>query len=224
MDRLLIVEGEEDEKFFKTICRDIGAGVQVNVRVQIQEKRGKPKAIETFGDQLAILSPASDARVGLVVDADQPAANATDGFINTRASINERLAAVSFNALTNASGTSGLLATSNARPRVKVGAWIMPDNKSDGYLEHFVSQVVAPTETDRHRFAAATAGKVAEGQHGGPAFSFKKHHLHKAELGTWLAWSDPPRMSLGAVASAGMLDRHKPPFEDLMQWLRLLYL
>jgi hypothetical protein len=224
MERVLIVEGEEDEKFFKTICREIGAGVQVNVRVQVQEKRGKPKAIETFGDQLAILSAASDARVGLVVDADQQAVNATDGFVNTRATINERLAAGSFNPLTHVSGTSGLLSTSNSRPRVKLGAWIMPDNKSDGYLEHFISHVIADAESDRHQFAAATARKVADGQHGGPTFSFRKHHLPKAELGTWLAWSDPPRMSLGAVASAGMLDRQKPPFQDLMQWLRLLYL
>lgn len=224
MERLLIVEGEEDEKFFSTICREVAAGVQVKVHVQVKEKRGKPKAIETFGDQLAILSAASDARVGIVVDADQQALNATDGFANTRKTINARLMAVAFNPLTVGSGTSGLLATSNSRPRVKVGAWIMPDNKSDGYLEQFVSQVIAPTESDRFRFAAGTADKVAEGQHGGPAFSFKKHHLPKAELGTWLAWSDPPRMSLGAVASSGMLDQQKPPFLDLMQWLRLLYL
>lgn len=223
MERLLIVEGEEDQKFFSTICREeIGAGVHVTVHVH--EKRGKQKAIETFGDRLAMLSSASHLRVGLVVDADRQAINATDGFANTRKATNDRLAAAAFNPLTSGNGTSGLLATSNSRPRVKVGAWIMPDNKSDGYLEHFILKVVSDDERERFQFAAATAGKVGEQKHGGPAFPFKGHHLPKAELGTWLAWSDPPRMSLGAAASAGMLDRQQPLFQELRQWLRLLYL
>jgi hypothetical protein len=222
MDRLLIVEGEEDEKFFSTVCRGIGYGVQVQVR--INQTRGKQKAIDTFASTLKSLSVASDSRVGLVVDADQQAINSSDGFANTRTAINGHLTSLSFKALAQASGTSGFLADANAKPKVKVGAWIMPDNRSDGYLEHFVSQVVAAAEADRYRFAADLASRVADGKHNGPPFNFKPHHRPKAELGTWLAWSDPPRMSLGAVASAGLLDQQHAQFQELMQWLRLLYL
>lgn len=223
MDRLLIVEGEEDQKFFDTVCRQIGDGVQVKVRVR--GERGKQKAIEAFGSALTALTSASKDRVGLVVDADWPHINASDGFDNTRSAINEALQARSFTALSQLPGTSGFRSAANGRPNVTVGAWIMPDNKSGGCLEDFVAQVVGAAQHDRFRFAADWASRVADGQHGGPAFDFKRHHLSKAQMGTWLAWSDPPRMSLGAVASAEtMLDPQQAVFQELILWLRHLYL
>jgi hypothetical protein len=101
----------------------------------------------------------------------------------------------------------------------------MPDNKSGGCLEDFVAKVVGAAQHDRFRFAADWASRVAAGQHGGPAFDSKRHHLSKAQMGTWLAWSDPPRMSLGAVASAEtMLDPQQAVFQELILWLRHLYL
>lgn len=223
MDRLLFVEGEEDKKFFDAVCRQIGEGVQV--KVHVREERGKPKAIDVFGSTLAALTPASKGRFGLGVDADWPHVNASDGFDNTRAAINAALQARSFTALSQFPGTSGFRSAANGRPNVTVGAWIMPDNKSGGCLEDFVAKGVAAAQHDRFRFAANCASRVADGQHGGPAFDFKRHHLSKAQMGTWLAWSDPPRMSLGAVASAEtMLDPQQAVFQELILWLRHLYL
>jgi hypothetical protein len=220
MDCLLIVEGEEDKTFFYFVLQALGMDKQVDIR---HDKSGKSNALNTFGAKLQQLTPASKSRIGLVVDADQYAVNPDGGFASSRTAINEKLQAGSFNALAQAAQTSGFIAQANGKPHVRAGAWVMPDNGSDGYLEHFASRVVSTGEEDRLRFAAGQAKAVGEGRHGGPAFAFKPHHLCKAEIGTWLAWSQRPRISLGVAVREGLLDLQHPQFQNLTTWLKTLY-
>jgi hypothetical protein len=220
MERLLIVEGEEDKKFFEAVFRAIGRADEVAIR---HHPSGKANAISVFGASLDRLTRASKASVGLVVDADDPVLNATDGFLNTRRLVNQQLQQRLFSALTQGVGTSGLLATAPQFGAVRAGLWVMPDNKSNGYLEDFANAVVAQGEKDRQAFAATISTSVANGAHGGPTYTFKAHHLPKATIGTWLAWSDPPRMNLGTAVSRGLLDIEHPRFQSLIAWLNLLY-
>lgn len=219
MDRMLIVEGEEDQKFFAAVFRSVGLP-----KIEIKyHPSGKQNAIVTFAARLELLTKATHARIGIVLDADDPAVSAGAGAKATIQSINGELTKRSFNALTVAKGTSGLIATANALPAVRVGAWVMPDNHSNGLLENFVSEVVSAPHAHCFAFAAGKAADVLGMKHGGPKYSFKPHHLAKAAAGTWLAWTDPPRMSLGAAVSAGVLDIEGANFQRLISWLETLY-
>jgi hypothetical protein len=220
MERLLIVEGEEDKKFFEAVFRAMDRADEVAIR---HHPSGKSNAISLFGAALERLTRASNASVGLVVDADDPALNATDGFLSTRRLVNKQLQLRHFAALTPGPGTSGLLAHAPQFGAVRAGLWVMPDNHSNGYLEDFANAVVAHSEKPRQTFASAISASVSNGGHGGPAYAFKAHHLSKATIGTWLAWSDPPRMNLGTAVSRGLLDVEHARFQSLIAWLNLLY-
>jgi hypothetical protein len=218
--RLLVVEGEEDKKFFEAVFRSIGKADQVVIR---HRPSGKSNAISLFGANLDLLNLASKARIGLVVDADDPALNASDGFPNTRQTVNLQLQQRSFNSFATGAGTTGLIATANHLDHVVTGMWVMPDNNANGYLEDFANTVVASSEQAQQAFALGQSRAVLTGSHGGPTFAFKAHHLPKAAVGTWLAWSDPPRMNLGTAVSRGLLDVQHPAFCSLIAWLNLLY-
>lgn len=227
-DRLLIVEGVEDQTFFAAVFRKLGMDDMANlhpttgtIRVPA-ERRGKGQAIKLFGSAL-FGTEVTAKRVGLVVDADQQAVNTAEGFAATLSSINAELRRQSFGDLTQASPASGFFAQSANKPHVKAGAWVMPDNRADGDLEHFAGGVVATREAARFQYANARAREVGDKTHGGPEFAFRRHHQHKAALGTWLAWSDPPRMSLGTAVSWDWLDIKHPQFQHLTTWLTTLY-
>lgn len=220
MQRLLIVEGEEDRKFFEAVFRVTGHAEQVDIR---HHPSGKSNAIQLFGARLELLTKASTARIGLAIDADDPALNASDGFVNTHSAVNQQLQQHRFNALARGAGTTGFVSKANHNSAVLAGLWVMPDNMSNGYLEDFANSVVAANERDRQSFAWKEAKSVLDKAHGGPNFSFKAHHLAKAAVGTWLAWSDPPRMNLGTAVSRGLLDTQDAKFQSLIAWLSLLY-
>lgn len=220
MQRLLIVEGEEDKKFFEAVFRAMERPDEVIIR---HHPSGKSNAILVFGSTLDLLTRASKARVGLAVDADDPALNASDGFSNTKKSVNEQLQQRRFNGLVLGGSTSGLVSKTNQNSDILTGLWVMPNNASNGYLEDFATSVVAPNERVRYSFASETCKSVLNGLQGGPTFAFKPHHLPKAAIGTWLAWSDPPRMNLGTAVSRGLLDIKHIQFQSLIAWLTLLY-
>ncbi len=220
MQRLLIVEGEEDRKFFEAVFRSIGQIGKVEIR---HHPSGKSNAIQTFGARLDLLTRASKDRIGLAVDADDPHLNASDGFENTLSSVNQQLHRLQFSPLTQGQGTSGFISKSSAFATSVAGLWVMPDNSSNGYLEDFASSVAVAAERDRALFAWGSAESVLNNAHGGPPFSFKTHHLVKAGIGTWFAWSDPPRMNLGTAVSRGLLDLNHTNFQALKAWINLLY-
>lgn len=227
-DRLLYVEGEEDQQFFASVFRKIGMDDMADLTERHRKihcnPSGKGNAINSFGSVLAQLTPASDARIGLVVDADRHAANSGNGFAASLGAINTKLRSHSFEDLARSlSTTSGFFTQAADKPTVQVGVWVMPDNRSDGDLEHFAGSVVSADEAACFQYAASRAKEVGENKHGGPAFKFKAHHLSKAEVGTWLAWSDPPRKSLGAAVSKEWLNIAHPQFQNLINWLKKLY-
>ena len=159
MQRILIVEGEEDRKFFEAVLRSMGHADEVNIRHQ---PSGKSNAIAVFAARLDLLTKSSNDRIGLAIDADAPTLNTSDGFTNTQRLVNEQLQNRRFGALTVAPGTSGSLARSNHLSDVCVGLWVMPDNRADGYLEDFANAVVAAPERSRHQFASNLSRSLSD--------------------------------------------------------------
>lgn len=211
-ESLLCVEGVEDQLFFQQLCRTRGLNVAGNVRC---DPAGKGNAITTF---VAALQLRRHTSLGLVVDADLPAHGG--GLAATVRTINQRLSDVGMKPLSLRSGGGFETTLQKVGKPCKVGVWVMPDNASDGYLEHLLQGLVGVAHQPslqhaRQATAAAMAANVG--------FTAKAHHRVKADLGAFLAWHDVPRMSFGKALSDGYLEESQPNAGSLLNWLNWLY-
>ena len=94
---------------------------------------------------------------------------------------------------------------------------------NDGYVENFVMQSISATQQSLANYAIQQTVIAVAGGNGIPPIPTKPHHMDKAKIGTWLAWNDPPRMSLGAAHSNNLLDFNAGLGGDLSNWLKWLY-
>lgn len=214
-DRLIVVEGEEDQKFFTVLARNLGLSA-VEIRCH---PSGKGNAIATFGAAVLKQTPASKSRVALVVDADYPAGGT--GFNATVRQINERLALASCAPLSNRIG--GGFSSAKAGSALRLGAWVMPNNADDGYCEHFAVDSISNLKRAEFNYAAKVCRDALSSSKSGYAFPVRSIHATKAEIGTWLAWQDPPRMSLAKALTDDLLDQSKPNMRALASWLNWLF-
>lgn len=213
---VLFVEGDEDRKLFLSISRSLNFKVEVKY-----DPSGKGNAILGFIAALKLQTSASKTRIGLVVDADF--LQHGSGFVATQALINQKLQAIDWNPL-SLTQYSGFGTTSPKVKDVQAGVWVMPDNLSDGYVENFVIQSISASQQPLANYAFQQTVIADFGGNGIPPIPTKPHHMDKAKVGTWLAWNDPPRMSLGAAHASHLLDFDAGLGGDLSDWLKWLYL
>jgi hypothetical protein len=102
-----------------------------------------------------------------------------------------------------------------AEESVRVGAWLMPDNVSDGALEDFAANLV-PTGDRLWAYAETVIDDL-------PRRPFKPTHTAKARLHTYLAWQDPPREPIGRAISHGPLIAQSPLADQFVTWIRQLF-
>src|SRR5262249_29365512 len=89
---------------------------------------------------------------------------------------------------------------SGLRPGSRIGIWLMPDNKSPGALEEFLSRLV-PSDQPVWGYADEVATEAR--QRG--ARCLEKNHA-KSRLHTWLAWQDEPGLPFGTALKAGFFE------------------
>jgi hypothetical protein len=101
---------------------------------------------------------------------------------------------------------------------LRLGVWIMPDNRSRGMLETFLAYLV-PDESEAVWQEAINASESARIT-GAP---FKDIHTDKARIHTWLAWQDPPGRPFGEALKNKCLDPSVPQATAFAQWFITLY-
>lgn len=101
---------------------------------------------------------------------------------------------------------------------LRLGVWIMPDNRSHGMLETFLTYLVpeAPEGLWEH------AKKAAQGAKGLGA-PFNATHKDKAQIHTWLAWQDAPGPPLGEALKRKCLDPRSAAAAPFADWFVKLY-
>ena len=110
----------------------------------------------------------------------------------------------------------GLVQVPHEGPRL--GAWIMPDNRSRGMLETFLAFLVSSESTSLWQHAQAS---VANAQtHHAP---FRVAHKDKAEIHTYLAWQDPPGDPLGLALTRKCLRPDVPCAQQFAHWFMQLF-
>lgn len=110
----------------------------------------------------------------------------------------------------------GLIASND--DGMRLGVWIMPDNRTFGMLETFLSYLIPDSGEKIWVLTEAHVDKAKE--LGAP---FKEVHLAKAKIHSWLAVQDPPGESLHLAVLKKILDPTAAPCDAFVDWFVKLY-
>ena len=201
---ILLVEGDEDRRVIPFLMDEyVVWGNQENEWVaEVRSHGGIEDLLEPGNIKAAAMTPGRKA-VGIVVDADdQP---------------DSRWARVRQCCLGIADDfpevlPSGGLIHQNV-DGLRIGVWIMPDNRSRGMLETFLSHLIVPADAPLWAFAQESCARSRD--HGAP---YIDPHRDKANIHTYLAWLDHPGRSLHVSVMARALDARLPMAEQFSRW------
>ncbi len=99
------------------------------------------------------------------------------------------------------------------KPGLTFGLWVMPDNASPGYLEHFLVRLIVE---DSPELALATGFLAQTKATDNPQFTEVKDQ--KALLALYLAIQSQPGMNPQTAISKGLLDHQKPLAQNFLTW------
>jgi len=201
-DAVLLVEGQSDCHVTLALCN------QYNVpeKFGIYDCESDTNVLKRMN---ALINRPDPPRViGIVLDADNP---------NLRArwvSLQNKLAGNGY-VLPEDPGPKGtILSNGNTTPRL--GIWLMPNNQTDGMLEDFCCEMIAPEAISTVQMF------VDDAKLNGPA-TFKDAHRSKAIVHTYLAIQDEPGRALGQSITAHVLRSDTATTEHFVKWLRELF-
>ena len=101
---------------------------------------------------------------------------------------------------------------------LRLGVWIMPDNRSRGMLETFLAYLVPQNGCDLLAFAKSARDEAR--RHGA---TWKDAHADKVLIHSWLAWQDPPGHQLHTAVIAHQFQPRSDRAADFIAWFRTLY-
>ena len=211
--RILLVEGSDDRHVMWNLCevRKIRETFEVKLpgdETGEQEDGGYEKLLVAIPAYLAL----SDLEcLAVVVDANNAGAEARWQAIRTS------LADRGYRDLPKEFSSNGRtfdLSLLDTDRSVRFGAWIMPDNKSQGMLEDFVAQMIGKNDDMLDRVDGFLHSIPQDKRR------FADQHYPKARIHSWLAISERPGRPMGqAINADGHLDANQPSIEPFLNWL-----
>lgn len=206
---ILIVEGNDDRHSVIGLMRDHTDWPDERELWPVWVEIGNSVDQILAAGYLTTEIKASNAKtIGVMLDADLDA----DGpYRRIR-----QLCATLFPNLPERMPPAGLVVENDDEKRF--GAWIMPDNTSQGDLETFLRYLV-PDEQDLlwKQACDSVSAAVSTGA------KCRDSHIAKANLYTWLAWQDPPGQSPGLALTRKILDPQSEYAGPFVTWFRELY-
>lgn len=96
-----------------------------------------------------------------------------------------------------------------------IGIWIMPNNETEGYLEHFLCTLIPP-ENEVWNFANQKVEELMN-----QAFcEFTTVKKQKALLHTYLAWKESPGLPMGTAIQANYINGLSTNANDFITWFK----
>jgi hypothetical protein len=170
---------------------------------------GNPNEILADGSISAELNATGTKILGIVFDADLE----FDNRWKRVKQICEKL----FDSVPAQMPAGGLILQDHAQGQ-RLGVWIMPDNAKHGMLETFLEGLVTKGNSPPFAFAESVVAEARKNR--APC---RECHIDKAEIHSWLAWQDPPGLSLGRAITAQTLDPHSDSAIPFVEWFLKLY-
>ncbi|NQT15489.1 MAG: hypothetical protein HQ582_22215 [Planctomycetes bacterium] len=219
--RVLLVEGQDDQHVMWNLFEVRG----VTVTFTVERPKGEEDVQEdgheaTSGGDTVLLDSIrrwlleSDLEcLAVVIDANDkgPAARWQ--------AVRDRLARAGYNKVPNVLSPEGTVFELSLRPRtprsVRFGAWIMPDNRSTGMLEDFVTALI---RKDDPMFPLVDHFLESIPS---PQRRFRPQHRPKARIHTWLAVGERPGRPMGqAIKADAQLDANHPTVQPFLNWIQ----
>ena len=203
--RILLVEGPDDAHVVKHIC-----GTRGLPHLDDVNSHG---GIVLLLESLPVRLKASEDGdiVGVMIDANSDIAARWQAFRN-------RVIESGYESVPPGPSPSGtILDPPPGTLLPRLGIWVMPDNKSEGILEDFLTFLV-PTGSGLFEHVESCVKSIPDGER-----RFSPAAVPKALIHTWLAWQEKPGKPLGTAITARYLDPDVPQVDGLISWLRSLY-
>ena len=99
---------------------------------------------------------------------------------------------------------------------IRVGVWLMPDNKRSGELENFIFSMIPKNDPILPR-AMCYVDNIPECER-----KFENHKLTRAYVHSWLATCKKP-WPMGTAIKAGYLSYDVEIVDSFVKWLRRLF-
>jgi hypothetical protein len=199
--RLLWVEGKDDQAVVKSLCEAHG----IPEVFRVQEQGGLKKLFSGIG---VVVKAHPLERFGVVVDAN---GNIPSRWLELRR-VFEREGYRDLPLEPAPGGT--ILSGNEVLPRL--GIWIMPDNGSPGALEDFAASLI-PRDDRLGERAGEAIDSIPDDER-----LFTDMRRSKAHMHTWLAWQKSPGSPMGQAIGKGDLDAHALAAQRFVAWLRRL--
>jgi len=197
----LLVEGNDDQHVIWSLCERFSIAENFDV----VECGGVNRLLE----QIPVRFKQSGIKtIGVIIDADVD--------MNSRwKSLSELLAKEHYTVPAQLPGNGLVL---NPASMVKVGIWVMPDNKVNGMIEDFIRFLV-PNNDSLLMVATETLDKIESKE----LNKYSLSHKSKALIHTWLSWQEDPGTPMGLAITKKYLTTEKEICSALIQWIKTTF-
>ena len=204
----LIVEGNQDKRVIPwlMVANGITWETEDGIVVDITTSGGVDNI--TAGKIKLQLQESALVSLGLIVDADEDADN--------RWTQIRGICSSSISDLPDKLPATGLVHLT--AEKIKFGVWIMPDNSNRGMLETFLNYLIPDNSESLWQYAQEVTQSARQ-----KGANFKKAHIDKANIYSWLAWQDPPGQQLHDAVRQKILNPNHPKAHAFVTWFKELY-
>lgn len=209
-ERMLYTEGVNDKFVTISLLEQFGHTDEV----YLEHLNNDEKALKAFA--LKITNPNETQCVGLIIDADDDIDNRIDKI------------------MLELKNTCGVELTSKQikNPQgcifnvegLKAGIWIMPNNTTNGRIEDFLFEKIDSSDALFNQVEPHLIDleKLPEASNRFNKKMYKSVHRDKAKLHTYMAWSNPPDLSMGMAVKKGFFPLISRTETLFMIWIEKL--
>jgi len=212
MAQRLIVEGN-DAIVLAVLCKKRGLKPPVGYESESKFKDQKDGFVKNSGGYAKALSTLEESladsnltNIGIIIDAND--AGALARWQTIRSILAKTYAEESLLQADQLTGAKIIREEKMAR----IGIWIMPDNVRNGYLEHFLADLVPDEPLWAH------SGNVMENMRQESFCELAPSKIGKATLHTWLAWKKEPGKPFGQALESQYFDAAAPAVQPFLDW------
>lgn len=101
---------------------------------------------------------------------------------------------------------------------LSIGIWVMPNNNDNGYLEHFIGNLIGE-ESELWKFAIAKVEELMEKD-------FNELSLVKKQKGlihSYLAWKSTPGLPMGTAVKSNYINALSPNANPFISWFEKVF-
>ena len=211
----LFVEGTDDKHAIRHLLRRHGVECPFSDEVipdtlpaivpEIKPAEGKDKVLSSMATAIKFGNGHS---VGFVVDADEAAANRWHA-------VRDRLSFLDPKPPAELPATGFIADVPDFQ--VRVGVWLMPDNRTSGALEHFLKDLV--DENDPLLSLAYESTTAAQDR----GATFPEVKYVKAVVHAWLSWQEEPGRPFGTAIAAKYFNADSQAALSFLRWFDALF-